>query len=206
MTAIVQQPSRIGWRFWIYWMLATIVTAAVFVIAMLPVNAIIVATRPEPGAAAPGGVESWLGLAIAAVPSSLLGAFFGLGQWLVLRRYLPGSGWWVIATLVGYSVPFLSRMLYAGAPAALGPVIKGLEFGLGLGVLQWLVLRTRVYQAGWWIPISVAGWALAFGLTGAVYLSGLYIEPMDMLFAFLVPVAVAGAGLVWLLRRQLRYA
>ncbi len=42
--------------------------------------------------------------------------------------------------------------------------------------------------------------ALAFALTGAFNLSGRYIEPMDMVFAFLIPVAAAGAGMVWLLR------
>ncbi len=40
--------------------------------------------------------------------------------------------------------------------------------------------------------------ALAFALTGVFNLSGRYIEPMDMVFAFLIPVAVAGVGLVWL--------
>ncbi len=203
MAAIAQQPSHIGWRFWIYWMLATIGSAAVYMIAVLPLDAIIAAaSRPDVAAAAPRGEELPVMLGVAALVTALMGAFFGLGQWLVLRRYLPRSGGWVLATLIGYSVPLLFGRLLPGGPPPLGPMTMGLQFGLGLGVLQWLVLRPRVYQAGWWVPISVAGWLLAFGLTGAVYLSGLYVEPMDMLFAFLIPVAVAGAGLVWLLRRS----
>ncbi len=79
-------------------------------------------------------------------------------------------------------------------------VLMPLSFGLALGVLQWLVLRPHVRNAGWWVLISVAGWALAFAATGAAYLSGLYVEPFDMLSAFLVPVIVSGAGMVWLLR------
>jgi hypothetical protein len=196
MAAIVREPSRIGWRFWIYWMLATIAGAAAYMIAVVPLSAIMAAT--------PRSAEMPVVLAIGALGTALLGAFLGLGQWLVLRRYLPRSGGWIVATLFGYSIPLSSGMVYAGGPPALGPVVMGLEFGLGLGVLQWLVLRTRVYQAGWWIPISIAGWALAFSLTGVVYLSGIYIEPMDLLFALLIPVAVTGAGLVWLLRRQPR--
>ncbi len=201
MATLASQPSSIGWRFWVYWMLATIAGAAIFILATMPLNAIGAASQPEVGATGPRGVELPAMLAIGALGTALMGTLFGLGQWLVLRKYLPRTGWWVLATLVGYSIPLSSGMLYAGGPSELGPVFMGLEFGIALGVLQWLVLRNRVYQAGWWIPITLAGWVLAFALTGAVYLSGMYIEPMDMLFAFLVPVAVAGAGMAWLLRR-----
>ncbi len=76
-----------------------------------------------------------------------------------------------------------------------------LTFGVILGILQWLTLRGRVYQAGWWVAISIAGWLAAFALTGAAIVSGLYVEPFDMLAAFIVPIAIAGAGIIWLLRR-----
>ena len=45
------------------------------------------------------------------------------------------------------------------------------------------------------------GLGLAFLLIGAAYLSGLYVEPFDMLAAFLVPTIVTGGGMLWLLRR-----
>ena len=47
--------------------------------------------------------------------------------------------------------------------------LSGSEFTLALGAmeaalagtLQWLVLRRQVRQAGWWVPVAVAGHAVA---------------------------------------------
>lgn len=87
-------------------------------------------------------------------------------------------------------------------PPWLAGMVIFLEFGVILGALQWLVLRGRVDHAGWWIAISLAGWAMAAALIDLAYISGLYVEPFDLLAAFLVPVAVAGGGIAWLLRRS----
>jgi hypothetical protein len=86
------------------------------------------------------------------------------------------------------------------APSQLASSSVFLLFGLVLGVAQWLVLRRRVPQAGWWIAITIAGWILAFLLVGVAYLSGLYVEPFDMLADLLVPTIVTGIGMLWLLR------
>ncbi len=204
MSALAREPSSIGWRFWVAWILAAVGSAIVYVIAMLPVGVLMssmLLPNSDPGA---------MGILLPVVSigsKAALGAFFGLGQWLVLRRYLPGAGLWVLATAIGYFVPlsFGSSMIQFVGLSVLGPLSMGVAFGIALGVLQWLVLWGSVYQAGWWILITLTGWVLAFGLTGALYLGGLYIEPMDMLFAFLVPVAVSGAGMVWLLRRTVHH-
>ena len=34
----------------------------------------------------------------------LLGLMVGVGQWLVLRRFLPKAGWWIVANLVGWGL------------------------------------------------------------------------------------------------------
>jgi hypothetical protein len=34
----------------------------------------------------------------------LLGLSIGIGQWLVLRRRLPGAGWWIAANLLGWAL------------------------------------------------------------------------------------------------------
>ncbi len=70
-------------------------------------------------------------------------------------------------------------------------VVAGI--GIGLGVAQWGVLRGKVRGAGWWIPITVAGWALA-GLTGGV----VFMTTLDALAIFLLPPAASTLAL-WLL-------
>ncbi len=199
MVATAREPSAIGWRFWVFWMLATIIAAIAFLIAVWPLNLMMGPAGPYGGTMPPGprGAAVW-------IEAILLGAAFGLGQWLVLRKYMPRSGWWVLATAIGYTLPGLVGRLFPIGLSDLQPVLMPLEFGIALGVLQWLVLCQRLYQAGWWIVFSIAGWALAFGLTAAMYLAPLYIEPMDILFMFLIPVAVAGAGMVWLLQQTAR--
>ncbi len=181
------------------WVLGTIAGTVSFLILSFPLNALFAALRPampEPGQPSP------LLQLLISLSSAIMGAAFGLGQWLVLRTELRQAGAWVLATAVGYGVGSqIPRLLRCdGAPWLCGSMML-LSYGAAIGILQWLVLRGRVYQAGWWIPISLAGWLLAFALTGVAILSGLYVEPFDMAAALLAPTMVSGAGMVWLLRR-----
>lgn len=191
------ERARPGWRFWLLWMFATIAGVFLYMIVFPPVfNAISERLGGTRG-------EVWIGMAIGATSAVALGATIGVAQWLVLRRLLPRTGWWVLATLIGYSIPMAFGSLVSGLePPWLAGMVIFLEFGVILGALQWLVLRGRVDHAGWWIAISLAGWAIAAALIDLAYVSGLYVEPFDLLAAFLVPVAVAGGGIAWLLRRS----
>lgn len=212
MAARPLTPSAVGLRpvdvrFWVYWVLATIVGAAIYLALLIPVNIVLMGLRPiEPGAAGPPLIV--MGLA-SLITSGLMGALLGAGQWIVLRRYLAHSGGWIAATAVGYALPLMTGPAGMAGQlfldlASLGPLLLFLEFALLLGCLQWLVLRGRLRRSGWWVPISLAGWALAVLLTIVLNVTGLYIEPMDMLFAFLVPVIVGGAGMQWLLSDTIR--
>ena len=202
MATLNSDRAQAGWRFWLLWMGACIVGVFVYAL-MIPfivaaMNAI--APAQQAGSGAPG--QTWTGVAIALIGSGTLGAVIGLAQWLVLRRYLRGSGWWVLATAIGYAVPLaLGPLFPLPQPPWLAGGMMFLLFGIVLGVLQWLVLRGRVQKAGWWVAISIVSWLAAFALIGAVIVSGLYAEPFDLYAAFLVPVALAGAGIVWVLRR-----
>lgn len=207
MTTATVPPPSIGFRFWVYWMLATIGAGAAYVlIAGIVLDPLMVRFGPMSiDQRAPG--EPQMALAFAAVffASALMGAFFGAAQWLLLRKFLSRSGWWIIASFIGYGLPLSINQLdlipRGEAARVVGPILMVLEFGLTLGVLQWLVLRGHVHQAGWWILFTLVGWTLAFGATFVTYITGIYVEPFDMISAFLAPVAVTGAGLVWLMRR-----
>jgi hypothetical protein len=80
-----------------------------------------------------------------------------LAQWVVLRRYLGMSAWWVLISTIGGGIvlPIVATTveLRLGIPAE----IFGIAYGTVLGVLQWPLLRQHVYQAVWWILASTVG-------------------------------------------------
>jgi len=132
-----------------------------------------------------GTVRSQMSAAIALAPVTavsigLLGALVGLLQWLVLRRWLPGTGWWIGVTAGGWAAAgaiagTLSGFL-AGTVTGVGPGIGVLGYLLALvggvaamgllpGVLQSLVLGHRVEALDWsgaHLSALGAGFVVAF--------------------------------------------
>ena len=101
---------------------------------------------------------------ITAVSLGVFGAAVGFMQWLVLRRLLSVTGWWIVATAGGWAAAgaiagTLAGFL-SGTVTHVGPGIGVLGYLLGLvggvaaigllpGVLQSLVLRPRVERLAW---------------------------------------------------------
>jgi hypothetical protein len=110
----------------------------------------------------------------------LLGASVGLGQWLILRRRFDIK-WqsWMVATMFGFTLHGLllglevqlldsERAISQGALASVteqGEALRSLGLLCGsvivVGIPQWLVLRSRIRRAGWWILASAVGLLLA---------------------------------------------
>jgi hypothetical protein len=109
----------------------------------------------------------------------------GVLQWAVLRRYLRQAGWWILASALGWAAGW--GIVIAIAPLGIGLLAEPL-LGAATGMLQWLVLRRQLRQAGWWIVVSTLGWTVA--LTGLT----------DQLLAGAVAGAVTGIALELLLR------
>lgn len=153
-----------------------------------------------------------LGLAIG--KSLLWGWLAGGGtgsvlQWFILRRHVARAGWWVVVSLVGLTIgagiSFLVSqyvVLTAGLTAAFASV--GATVGLGVGTAQWIMLRLHFRQAGWWVPASVAGYAL--GVLAAVnapvaipVARALIFGPEFGGLVGATSGAVTGLAMVWLL-------
>jgi hypothetical protein len=106
----------------------------------------------------------------------------------------PSFNWtlwieWVGATAIGWLLGGLVL-----------PELALFSIGLVTGILQWVVLRQRLRQAGWWILASTVGWTASWGIVLALVPQGIGIltEPL---------VGAAMGTLQWLvLRRQLRQA
>jgi len=133
-----------------------------------------------------------------------LGLVAGCLQYLLLRCYLPGMGWWVAATVGGWLLPFIVGRLVSVtlSPAPdvnwMWSVVAGsVVFGGSIGLAQWLVLRRRVRHTGWWILASVLGWGMAMLVAGDTISSLL-----DVLAFGLLPPAAASITL-WLLLDKL---
>ena len=176
-------------RLWLKWVSANI--AAMVVTVLAGFGALILALALE--IVEPGEIAS-----IPLVYTGIFGWFYafllGTTQWLVLRQKSFQYHTWVGTTVTGailYSVvTSLVWSKYSGVWAA---VALGALQGAAIGLAQWLLLRRRFSGAGWWIPATIAGYAIPSVLPEAP-------ECQCLLF-FLVPGALTGFVLVRLFRQ-----
>lgn len=130
----------------------------------------------------------------------------GLGEWLLLRRWVARAGRWIVVTAVGRAVGWSLALTVgwlwselvvsatgSGAAGILGLDVGGLVGGSAVGLSQWIVLRRWVARSSLWIAASAVGGAAGIGLSqyvaqaaaGGVIAGGL---------AWVSAVAVAAAG------------
>jgi hypothetical protein len=192
-------------RMWGEWTVATLAGYAVGTLAILPgVVGLAYAAQPE--------------ILIGLVSGAVIGGALGIAQWLVLRRYIEMTFWWILACILGGMIGLsigmalgdslaLPAVRAATREAAAGALpwrvilqagISGALLGVMLGAAQWLVLRGAVRSAGWWIIVSGLGWMLGLGL------GALIAEISNVLIAVLLTGAIGGA-VTGLALQQLRW-
>jgi hypothetical protein len=111
------------------------------------------------------GVDS-VGTAVAA--GVVAGAVIGAAEWFVLRRRI--SWLWIPATSVGLAVGLAAGAALVDYGIDRGDVVViGAVTGIGVGVLQALVLaRHRISGAFWWAIANPPAWALGWLVTSYV--------------------------------------
>lgn len=111
------------------------------------------------------GVDS-LGTAI--VGGLIAGAVIGMAEWFVLRRLV--SWLWIPATAVGMAVGLAAGSALVDYGIGRGDVVlMGAVTGVGVGVLQTLVLaRHGIAGAYWWAVANPPLWALCWLVTSYV--------------------------------------
>jgi hypothetical protein len=129
----------------------------------------------------------------------------GLLQYGLLRLYVPKMGGWILATLAGCLLVFVTMTLLTRVfeTAFLNLWNGALAFatiGGLIGLSQWILLRRRISKAGWWILASILGWGLAVlgSLTEVRNGSAL----AQILTFSLSPAIVAGFAWWYLLRPE----
>ena len=100
---------------------------------------------------------------------------------------------WIMATAWGWVLGWiLSGYLLAG--------IALLATGIGIGALQWLVLKQRIGRAGRWILASAAGWAVGWAIAFAFI-------PAELGFLSGFVIGAAAGTAQWLvLRKEVHWA
>ena len=97
--------------------------------------------------------------------------------------------YWLMATSLGW---VLGRFVL--------PNLAFVTIGLGLGILQWLVLQKRFKNAWQWILVTTLGWTL-----GSVIVMSLIPDGMDFLAGLTIGITTGTAQ--WLvLRNELHWA
>jgi hypothetical protein len=151
--------SSIGALWWSWWRAVTLAETLGFAVP---------ATVGATLSAAPDSV-----LAAAMVAAGFVeGAALGAGEYLVLRRALPGLAARSFVTATALAAAFAYAVAMVPVLLAVDPSLMPwwaviLVFG-GLGALllasigtaQWLVLRRLAAQVIWWIPATAAAWAV----------------------------------------------
>jgi len=220
MAAIKTDGGQIGWRFGIRWVLLTVAGWTIG----FPLGFVFVAVAGWIIGLSEGSdsIILKLGLDNAAVFIVVV-AVVSLMQWFALRRVVQRAGFWVLASIIGFTIPSSIHGVVChvyGYPDDLGPLgalVWTLFFILGgtlTGLLQQRILRHQVRRSGWWVPASAAGWGLSLiGLAIACFVlptgrKGPAPFVLLLIRELIVPTIgtvllgiVTGGVLIWLLRQ-----
>ena len=128
-----------------------------------------------------------------------VGLMTGLLQYALLRRHLTRPGWWIVATLLGWLLPFVFGALFTIIPipnrliGSLRAILVMALLGVMIGLPQWWVLRRQVGHAAWWILAYGFGWGII------ALLNSQTSTPLVVLLSLATFPAIATSFAWWLL-------
>lgn len=191
------ERNQVGWAFGFVW---TLITTMGWWIGIITGSLI---------AELPTDVNFGMLLAIfllAFWPSTLIGAL----QWLYLRRKIPISARWILASTACLAIGGGGGLVILLVITVLGGSMGDIDIlfcsnismafgGAVVGIWQWDILRDHVPQAQWWVLASTVGWGLSTTMLSAVSYYG-EIDCFVFVLTCCLHGGITGATLVWLLR------
>jgi hypothetical protein len=206
------ENTFIGWRFGLWWVL---LTAAGWVIG-LPLGFVFVAVAGWIIGVHDDSILLKLGLDNAAA-FICIATVVGLMQWLALRRIVRRAGFWVLSSIIGFTISSSIHGVVCyvwGYPDNLdhflGTVVWAMAFVAGgtlAGVLQQRILRRQVCHSAWWVPASAVGWGLSvigLGIPSFFLPYGRPFIVLPLVLASVLLGIVTGGTLIWLLRQPMQ--
>jgi len=193
ISSSLKKGSHLKWSFWAAWVVAS--TAGIF-LGFVAMYALIFLVK----AIVPGVNEDRL-FGVALFP--FLAVFLSTLQWVVLRRYVPRSGWWIMATVGGLLIAMavsaglvmvMSKTLGLGNQESLlyiSPIVMTVV-GLMLGLAQLLVLHRNIRKPYWWVLASTFGWFILSLVIGKSV-----DRTTDIVALGAIPAALTGLALLW---------
>ena len=216
---------KIHWGFVVEWVLANLFAVALWVAVLvlgtyalglvlynmvggeagLPSYSLNMLFQLATGQISVESIYAWIigaALIIGLLGFVLYGLIVGGFQWLVIRNRLGQKTPWVSRTVIGVFVAialtFVAAALASRASETWGSAIIGIGAGLGMGLLQWTALRSRIGGSVVWIVANPV----------AIFVAALIGLPIGNLnnYAGLVSVAliitlITGLAMDWLLPR-----
>ena len=113
----------------------------------------------------------WFVGGIIASPLSIVisGFLVGIFQWLVLQGRIAHPWRWIFSSFCGWTIGYF--IIFSGALREF-ELFDGAIIGLTVGIAQWVVLRSELHWAGWWIIFSVIGWTTGLTLLPSLINTG----------------------------------
>lgn len=215
------KQTKLGWSFWLKWLLATTVSFSICFIAFFYLGKMLALMIGYPHE------DPFFYHLAYNIHSIVICAGVGIIQWLILRRIVSRVGWWMPAMLVGfiltlvllYTLP-ITRIHFLDVEYSFADnLVSSIFWSLGgtlAGVFQWFFLRRHISRAYWWILANAVGWSLGaivwqlgewFLLKRVGYQFSELFEFLQIIntFGLLFPIvvgAVTGLALVLLLRQH----
>ena len=134
----------------------------------------------------------------------VLGFVVAYSQWIVIKKHLKISSWWVYAASVGVGIPFILEFILSIIFGIEDRIIENeilnhsvvmLLGGFITGLLQYQIFKLLTPKYKWWIVISALAWGLAFpGLMLAGVINGL-ITGFAILWILELPLQSDSTGI-----------